>query len=306
MVEALAIEAHQLTKRFGKHVAVDAVDLRVPGGCIYGLLGTNGAGKSTTLRMLLGITEPDHGSRSILGSGKPLSVARQVGYLPEERGLYPALSAREGIAFLGALRGLPLREGRARATTLLADYGLPPDRPIKTLSKGMAQLVQILGTIVHQPRLIVLDEPFAGLDAVNQGRLEGLLRAQVAQGVTVLFSTHIMAHAERLCDRIAILGAGRVQFEGKVADALDLIAPQVTLSTHRQGGDWRLTLPADARWIDDSWRFSLPTAGIESILRPLMAEEAGIRSLSIERASLHDVFMRLVETTQSEEGATRP
>jgi len=174
--ESLAVEAVKLVKDFGDTRAVDGVSLSVPTGSIYGLLGPNGAGKTTILRMLIGIIDPSSGTRRILGREHPLDAAQEVGYLPEERGLYPAMHARDAIAFMGALRGVPLAEGRRRADTLLQEHNLGDwaRKPIRTLSKGMAQTVQLLGTILHRPRLIVLDEPFAGLDAINQGRLEEL------------------------------------------------------------------------------------------------------------------------------------
>jgi ABC-2 type transport system ATP-binding protein len=178
----LAVEARGLVKRFDGTLAVDGVDLTVPEGAIYGVLGPNGAGKTTTLRMLLGIIEPDEGERRVLGHANPQDVARLIGYLPEERGLYPSMKAYEAIAFMGALRGLPLAEGRKRGRELLESNGLPPDRQIRQLSKGMAQQVQLLGTLVHEPRLVVLDEPFSGLDAINQGRLERLIRSLAEKG----------------------------------------------------------------------------------------------------------------------------
>jgi ABC-2 type transport system ATP-binding protein len=164
-----AVEAADLVKDFGDTRAVDGVSLGVPTGSIYGLLGPNGAGKTTTLRILLGIIDPSSGTRSVLGHQRPLEAAPEIGYLPEERGLYPAMHCRDAIAFMGALRGLPIAEGRGRADELLAEHGLGDwaKKPIRTLSKGMAQTVQLLGTIVHRPRLLVLDEPFAGLDAIN-------------------------------------------------------------------------------------------------------------------------------------------
>ena len=132
--------------------------------------------------MLIGIIDPSSGCRRILGRERPLEAAAEVGYLPEERGLYPSMHAREAIAFMGALRGLPHAEGRRRADALLAEHNLGEwaKRPIRSLSKGMAQTVQLLGTIVHKPKLLVLDEPFAGLDAINQGRLEELIGARRA------------------------------------------------------------------------------------------------------------------------------
>src|SRR6476661_6702996 len=165
-----AVEACDLVKDFAEMRAVDGVSLVVPAGTIFGLLGPNGAGKTTTLRMLLGIIDPSSGSRVVPGRTKPIEAAQQIGYLPEERGLYPAMHARDGIAFMGSLRGLPLAEGRRRADALLAEHNLGDwaRKSIRTISKGMAQTVQLLGTIVHKPRLIVLDEPFSGLDAINQ------------------------------------------------------------------------------------------------------------------------------------------
>ncbi|MGE0776523.1 MAG: ABC transporter ATP-binding protein [Sphingomonadaceae bacterium] len=296
MTQAFAIEAKGLIKQFDSVRAVDGVDLAVPTGRIYGVLGPNGAGKTTTLRMLLGIIDPDAGERTLLGHSQPLKAASQVGYLPEERGLYPTMNAREAIAFMGALRGLPLAEGRRRADRLLEEHGLgaAARRPIRTLSKGMAQTVQILGTIVHGPRLIVLDEPFSGLDALNQGRLEALIRAQVAAGATILFSTHVIAHAERLCERIAIIVGGRVRFEGGVDEARGRMQPLVTLVTRQQDGPWREALPADARRDGRSWIFELPPQGIEPLLARLIAGEAGIEALSIERPGLHDAFVDIV------------
>jgi ABC-2 type transport system ATP-binding protein len=299
LTQELAIEAKGLIKDFDGVRAVDGVDLAVPAGAIYGVLGPNGAGKTTTLRMLLGIIDPETGERRLLGNPDPLKVANQVGYLPEERGLYPMMPAREAIAFLGALRGLGMAEGRRRADQLLEQHGLGDvaRRPIRTLSKGMAQTVQILGTIIHGPRLIVLDEPFSGLDALNQGRLEALIRAQVAAGATVLFSTHVIAHAERLCERIAIIVGGRVRFEGSVDDARGRMRPTVTLVTRRDDGPWREALPADARHDGRSWSFELPTTGIEPLLAKLIAGDAGIEALSIERPGLHDAFVDIVGAT---------
>lgn len=292
----LAVEAEGLVKWFDKARAVDGVGLRVPTGSIHGVLGPNGAGKTTTLRLLLGILDPEVGWRRILGEDKPMRAAPRIGYLPEERGLYPSMNPREAIAFLGALRGLPLAEGRRRATALLEEAGLghAAAKPIRTLSKGMAQTVQLLGTIVHKPRLLVLDEPFSGLDAINQQRLEGLIRAQVADGATVLFSTHVIAHAERLCERITVIAKGGVRFDGTVADARDKLPSRVQLRTRRRDGPWRAALPADATAQDRDWSFALPADGIEPVLEALIAGGAGIETLAIERPSLHEAFVELV------------
>ncbi|GGE88285.1 ABC transporter ATP-binding protein [Sphingomonas prati] len=290
-----AIVAEGLVKSFDGKRAVDGISLRVPEGAIFGVLGPNGAGKTTTLRMLLGIIDPDAGHRTLLGEARPIRAAHHVGYLPEERGLYPAMTAREAVAFMGALRGLPLREGRVRADALLEEAGLGDSRlkPIRTLSKGMAQTVQLLGTIVHRPRLIVLDEPFSGLDALNQGRLEGLIRGQAREGVTVLFSTHVIAHAERLCERIAIIAGGRVRFDGSVDEARGRLRPQVRVRTRAADGAWRAALPADAVTEGNGWSFALPESGVEPLLKALIDGGAGIETLSIERPGLHDAFVAI-------------
>lgn len=303
MSAGLAIEAKGLYKSFDDTAAVRGIDLAVPEGSIYGILGPNGAGKTTTLRMLLGIIEPDRGHRTLLGYERPLEAAKIVGYLPEERGLYPAMATREAIAFMGALRGLPLEVGRKRAEILLGQNGLGDyiDKPIKSLSKGMAQTIQLFGTIVHQPKLVVLDEPFSGLDAINQGRLEHMIRDEAAAGTTVIFSTHVIAHAERLCERIAIIADGQIGFEGPVSEARDRLRPQVRLKTRNEEGAWRSALPADAAIADGLWHFELPKTGIEPLLKALIDGGAGIEELSIERPGLHDAFVAIAGESAARE-----
>ncbi|MEO1046562.1 MAG: ATP-binding cassette domain-containing protein [Pseudomonadota bacterium] len=290
-----AIEAHGLVKNFDGFRAVDGIDLHVPRGSILGILGPNGAGKTTTLRMLLGIIDPDAGACRLLGKARPLDAAHDVGYLPEERGLYPAMKAYDAIAFMGALRSLPLAEGRERARYLLEQAGLghAADKEVRMLSKGMAQTVQLLGTIVHRPKLIVLDEPFSGLDALNQAKLERLIRDQAEAGVTVIFSTHVIAHAERLCEDVAIIAGGRIPFSGKVSAARDRLRPQVRLETRSLDGPWRAALPPDCRPEGHFWHFTLPETGVEPLLKALVEGDAGVESLAIERPGLHDAFVAI-------------
>ena len=294
-ISGVAVEAEGLVKDFGETRAVDGVSLKVPTGSIYGLLGPNGAGKTTTLRMLLGIIEPSAGSVQLLGRSRPLQAAREVGYLPEERGLYPAMQAREAITFMGALRGLPLREGRRRADTLLEEHGLGAwaKKPIRTLSKGMAQTVQLLGTLIHDPKLIVLDEPFSGLDAINQGKLETLIRGKARQGVTIIFSTHVIAHAERLCDEVAIIAKGKVAFDGSVDEARSRLRPIVRLRTRNRDGQWRSVIPPGSREEGNDWIFELPESGPEPLLKALIDGGAGIETLAIERPGLHEAFVAI-------------
>ncbi|WP_294057887.1 ATP-binding cassette domain-containing protein [Sphingomonas sp.] len=296
MSSVLAVSATGLVKRFGERRVVDGVDISVSRGQIYGVLGPNGAGKTTTLRMVLGIIEPDEGQRVLLGRERPREASDHVGYLPEERGLYPGMKAREAIAFMGALRGLPWSQGRKRAVELMEAAGLghAVEQKIRKLSKGMAQIVQLLGSIVHEPELLVLDEPFSGLDPVNQERLEALILAQRDRGATVLFSTHVMAHAERLCDRLSIIAGGRVRFEGTVDDARATLPLKARYTPHHSDEGLRALLPADAEVDNGGWRFTVPGEGIEAMLVKLIDAGYGISGLSIERPGLHDAFMRIV------------
>ena len=289
-----ALTATGLRKGFGKKQAVEHVDLSVPAGSIYGVLGPNGAGKTTTLRMLLGIIEPDAGERTVLGAAHPRQVAHRIGYLPEERGLYPAMKASDAIGFMGALRGLNWREGRRRGAEMLQAAGLgeAADAKVRTLSKGMAQFVQLVGAMVHRPDLLVLDEPFSGLDPVNQERLEALILGERDRGATILFSTHIMAHAQRLCDRLAVIAGGQRRFEGSVDDARALLPMRAHLVPRQ--GDARTLLPADARKEGEGFAFDVPPDGIEPVLKRLIESGNGVAGLSVERPALHDVFVKLV------------
>jgi ABC-2 type transport system ATP-binding protein len=205
------------------------------------------------------------------------------------------MHARDAIAFMGALRGLPIAEGRRRADALLGEHNLGEwaRKPIRNLSKGMAQTVQLLGTIVHKPRLIILDEPFSGLDAINQARLEEMIRREARTGVTVIFSTHVIAHAERLCEQIAIIAKGKVAFDGHVDEARAKLRPIVRLRTRETDGPWQSAIPAGARREGGDLVFELPPGGPEPLLKALIDGGAGIETLAIERPGLHDAFVSI-------------
>lgn len=290
-----------LVKSFGKSHAVRGVSLSVPAGAVYGVLGPNGAGKTTTLRMLLGIIDPDAGQRRLLGEDSPRNASHRVGYLPEERGLYPSMKAREAIAFMGALRGLPWAEGRRRADVALEEAGLghASNNKIRKLSKGMAQLVQLLGSLIHKPELIVLDEPFSGLDPVNQELLERLILRERDRGATILFSTHVMGHAERICDRLSIIAGGKVRFEGTVDEARATLPMRAHYRPHSDSEAVRAMLPPDAQSIGQGWRFTIPDGSAERLVTELLAAGHGIDGLSIERPSLHDAFVKIVGEAKS-------
>ena len=302
MNEEWPVRATGLIKYFGSALAVNGVSLAVPKGSIYGVLGPNGAGKTTTLRMLLGIIDPDGGERSLLGFSEPRHASDRVGYLPEERGLYPAMKAREAIAFMGALRGLDWATGRKRADVMLEAAGLgdAAHGKIRKLSKGMAQLVQLLGSIVHQPELIVLDEPFSGLDPVNQENLERLILAERARGATILFSTHVMGHAERLCDRLSIIAKGQVRFEGSVDEARSTLPMRAHYVPCSGIDSVAALLPDDAERTATGWRFIVPDGGAEALLLSLINKGHGIAGLTMERPSLHDAFVKIVGLSAKE------
>jgi ABC-2 type transport system ATP-binding protein len=299
--------ADGLVKTFGSFRAVECVSLSIPQGAIYGVLGPNGAGKTTTLRMLMGIIDPDQGNVRLLGSHRPFDVSGRVGYLPEERGLYPGMTARDAIGFMGALRGLSLAEGRARADVRLAEVGLghASKQKVRKLSKGQSQMVQLVGALIHDPELIVLDEPFSGLDPVNQERLEGQIMAQRDRGATIILSTHVMSHAQRLCDRLAIIAGGQRRFEGTVEDARGLL-PLGVRYRPRDGADvasLATVLPRDATSHDGEWRFTVPDDGVEPMLASLVAAHHGVEGLSIERPGLHEAFVKIVGETSDERHA---
>jgi ABC-2 type transport system ATP-binding protein len=216
-----ALKLDGIGKRYGDFDAVRDLSFEVAPGRICGFLGPNGAGKTTTIRMILGLVAPSSGRLSVLGEADGRGVRSRIGFLPEERGLYRRMTPIEAIGFLASLKGVPTGEARRRAQKLLEDNGLghAMKRQIRMLSKGMAQKVQLLSALAHEPELVILDEPFSGLDPVNQQDLENLIRGLAARGATVLFSTHVMQHAERLCEQVVLLSKGRKVFDGDVDQA---------------------------------------------------------------------------------------
>ena len=221
MTDAPALELTDVTRRFGDRAVVDQLSFRVARGAVFGFLGPNGAGKTTTLRMILGLVAPTSGRLTVLGAADGRRVRDRIGILPEERGLHPRMTPLQAAAFLGALKGVPARAARQKARSLLEGLGLGAslNTQIRRLSKGMAQQVALVCTLVHDPELLILDEPFSGLDPGHQQALEILIRERAAAGATVVFSTHVMSHAERLCDQVVLLAKGRKVFDGTVPQA---------------------------------------------------------------------------------------
>ena len=293
-----------VVKRFGVFAAVDDLSFGVNKGEIFGFLGPNGAGKTTTLRMILDIIPPTSGRIEVLGSASAIPVRSRIGYLPEERGLYRKMKAAETIAYFASLRGVPQKEARARAEKLLGDFGLGDFAKSKneSLSKGMAQKVQLLSTIAHDPELLILDEPFTGLDPINQATLEKLIADLRDQGRTIIFSTHTMQHAERLCDRFLILAKGKKRFEGTLEEARAKFPPKLIVRTRDPINGLKAApgvvgvdaLPArDGE--DPAFAIEL-RRGVDpnTVLRA--AFDAGMHLSRFENtnASLHDIFVDLV------------
>jgi ABC-2 type transport system ATP-binding protein len=299
-----ALELAHVSKRFGDLVAVDDVSFVVPKGQIVGFLGANGAGKTTTLRMILNILEPDSGEVRVFGKApEPVSL-RRVGYLPEERGLYRRMRAAPSIAYFAALKGVPLKEANIRAKSLLEYFGLAAfaRSRIEGLSKGMAQKVALISAIAHDPDLLILDEPFSGLDPLNQDSLEKLIREKVQQGKTVLFSTHTMVHAERLADRIVIVSHGRIRFDGTQKEARASLPRRVRIAADTDlaflsmvPGVTQAVPPSEST---AAWELELAKqADGRAILAACFNKGVVPAHFEIAEASLHDVFISLAGQT---------
>ncbi|MEM6414975.1 MAG: ATP-binding cassette domain-containing protein [Pseudomonadota bacterium] len=295
-------------KEFGGFSAVKGLNFDVRKGEIFGFLGPNGAGKTTTLRMILEIVPLTKGTISVLGSTSAIAVRHRIGYLPEERGLYRKMRAAESIAYFAQLRGVTRKEARKRADALLEQFGLGEFARSKNeaLSKGMAQKVQLLATIAHDPELLILDEPFSGLDPINQKTLEDLIAAMQAAGKTIIFSTHVMEHAERLCDRFLILAKGEKRFEGDLTQARALMPSRLTIQTsaspeklsQMQGVNAITRLSGDTHADDNDamFRIDLSSDGnAHSFLKAAFAADVAIKKFDAANASLHDIFVALVK-----------
>lgn len=215
-----AIRVENITKRYGDFTAVDGVSFVVPKGQIFGLLGPNGAGKTSTIRMIMNITVPDSGTIRILGRPSTEAASELVGYLPEERGLYRKMKVFDHVVFLGEIRGLTSKEAKKKAEEWIERVGLTEwsSKKVEELSKGMQQKIQFVGCVIHEPQVLILDEPFSGLDPVNARVLKELLLQYRVSGRTVIMSTHIMEHAEKLCDEIALVNRGKVILAGTIGD----------------------------------------------------------------------------------------
>lgn len=235
-MDELMIEAHGLTKRYGDFTAVDGLDLAVRRGEVYGLLGPNGSGKTTTILMLLGLTEPTAGSVRVVGfdpARQPLSVKSRAGYMPDEVGFYDELTARENLAYIGRLNGIPRQEADRRITTALARVGLADvaDKRVGAFSRGMRQRLGVADVLIKQPQLIIMDEPTQGLDPEGAREFLQIISDLSREGITILLSSHLLPQVQAVCDRVGLFHRGRKMLEGTVGE----LAQQVLGGAYRVG-----------------------------------------------------------------------
>ena len=307
-----SVSLENVTKHYGSFTAVNDLSFNVAKGEIFGFLGPNGAGKTSTLRMMLDIIKPSKGRITVLGSSSAISVRRRIGYLPEERRLYRKMKAAESIAYFAQLRGLSRQHAKTKAMELLERFGLQDFANSKNeaLSKGMAQKVQLLSTIAHEPELLILDEPFTGLDPINQQTLEDLIREQRLAGRTIIFSTHVMQHAERLCDRFLIMVHGRKRFEGTLAEARSNFSKRIHLRTNASADAVRGLGSVASLRIEESASVSVETsyeitleegADPQELLERAVAAGIALTRFELAGATLHDIFVALAGDSKAKE-----
>jgi len=296
VTEAVLLEG--VTKRFGRFTAVEDFSMRLPAGQVLGFLGPNGAGKTTTLRMVMSIIYPDAGRLSVLGHSKTLEVKDRIGYLPEERGLYRKMTVQETLEYFGRLKGLSGRRLQERVATVLERIGLSQWRGkrVEALSKGMSQKLQFVTAILHEPELLILDEPFSGLDPLNVDLLERLIAERRQAGAAVIFSTHQLNQAERLCDRIVLINRGRKIIDGTVAEVragfstrivvLDAVGDLSALARHPGVVEARVTAGHARLELADG-------TDPQEVLRQAV-QVARVTRFEVQRPDLQEIFVRLV------------
>jgi ABC-2 type transport system ATP-binding protein len=316
-----ALTLDRVSKRFDQFCAVNEITLQIPKGSIYGFLGPNGAGKTTTIRMILEIIKPSSGSISILGHPSALQVRHRIGYLPEEKGLYKKMKAWAIIQYFAMLKGVEKKVAKQRAFELLERYGLGEfaERKVEALSKGMGQKVQVLASVAHDPELVILDEPFSGLDPVNQVVLEDLIHDMSARGQTVIFSTHVMQHAERLCDHFLLINHGKKIFDGTVHSAKASLPRRIIIETSDAIDSLRnqalildavvQTLPANATGAQPTTQWQLEIGehtDPQQILQQCFELGIKLRRFEFTEPTLHDVFVHLVGNNSDSPQPSQP
>jgi ABC-2 type transport system ATP-binding protein len=313
-----AIVIREITKRYANHVAVDRLSLEVPRGIIFGLLGPNGAGKTTTIRLILSLMLPDEGSISVLGAhATDREIGDRLGYLPEERGLYRKMKVRRVLRFLARLKGITSNVADKRIDEWLERFALRGagrdwgEAAVEELSRGMQQKVQFIGTVLHDPELIVLDEPFSGLDPVNAQAIKDTIVDLRRNGRTIVFSTHLMDVAERMCDAVAIVNRGRIVLDGQMKDVKSNYSGPARVSIVFDSGSSDAAAPILAdrtlvQQVDDHVNYAevalASGARSQQLLERLVAANVGIARFDRLEPSLHQVFLDRVGATGVEAG----
>jgi ABC-2 type transport system ATP-binding protein len=296
----IAVQLRNVTKTYGTHVAVNNLSLEVPAGTVYGFIGPNGSGKTTTLRMIMRILHPDSGEIEVLGESTLGSASDRVGYLPEERGLYKQMKVRDILRFYAELKGH--RHCRPEIDRWLERMGLSDwvDKKVSALSKGMSQKVQFIATIIARPELVLLDEPFSGLDPVNAVVLREAVLDLRKEGTTVIFSTHDMAVAEKLCDFIFMIYKGQKVLDGTLNSIQDTYGSDTVRVRLDDNGAPLDQLPGVLKVTDfGRWqelRLQRET-DTQQLLQELMAHGT-VRHFELARPSLQEIFVRIAGTEQ--------
>jgi len=298
------ISVDGVTKRFAGHTAVKDLSMKVPKGGIFGLLGPNGAGKSTTIRMMMNIIMPDEGRITVFGeAAASRDLSHRIGYLPEERGLYPKMRVLDQLVFLGEAKGISRSKARSKAAEWLSRLGLDDwtMKKVQDLSKGMQQKVQFIGALLHDPDLVVLDEPFSGLDPVNSQIMKEVVVEAARQGRTVLFSTHIMEQAEKMCDHIVIIARGEKVVDGPLAEIKREFGGRHVGLTFTRNADQAARVLQDRSLVtrvDDNGASAevelAAGADPERLLLGLVQSDVGLSRFEVQEASLQSIFIAKV------------
>ncbi|TDJ23556.1 MAG: ATP-binding cassette domain-containing protein [Gammaproteobacteria bacterium] len=291
------VNLDQVSKYFASVTAVDRLSVTIPHGTIFGLLGPNGAGKTTCIRMVVGILRPDQGTVRVFGADDPTLSKSRLGYLPEDKGLYKKMRVQELVAYFGQLKGLSRGDARRRAADLLDRFELGDwcQEKCESLSKGMAQKVQIAATLVHEPELVVLDEPFSGLDPVNVELIRETILAVKQSGRSVILSTHIMEQAEQICDQLVLINHGTKVLEGTMGDLKRGVGRTIALDYDGDGSI--LQGLAGVLRVNDAGKHAELTLDADTDPQQLLAALVGrltIRRFDTQEASLHEIFIRAV------------
>ncbi len=302
------LSVRDIHKSYGAVTAVRGVSLEIPGGSIYGFLGPNGAGKSTTIRIIMGILLPDAGEVRFAGLPLDGALRDRIGYLPEERGLYRKMRCAEQVAFFTELKGVPRREALARAGEWLDRLGLRDwkNRKSDELSKGMQQKLQFAATLACGPDLVILDEPFSGLDPLNIEVIREIILEQKAQGRTVIFSTHMLAEAEKICDYICLIDGGEKILDGTL-DRVRQDFPQKSVRVAwENGAEPPDDLPgvASCRQEEGSWRLMMQEGADPQRLLPLLQEAGPLSLFAANRPTLSEIFLAAVSRRRAGSRAT--